>query len=487
MGKKVYLETYGCQMNVHDSEKATHVLSDLGYSQTSEPGAADLVLLNTCMVREKAARKVFARINEIKNDIRKCKVKTASDNGLPVFGVMGCVAQAEADRLFERSRDIRMVMGTQAISRLPAMIEQLEKGFDRVIDVRLSKESEFLELEAASRQTKHIAYITITEGCNKFCSFCIVPFTRGRERSRPADRIVNEARSLGEQGYQEVHLLGQNVNSYGLSGRYHGNSVSAPSAQEDGDEITFAKLLDRVASESGVPRIKYTTSYPRDFDEEIVRVMDAYENLCEWIHLPAQAGSDRVLRAMRRGYTRREYIGKIDAIKGARKDIAITGDMIVGFPGETDDDFNETMSLVAEVEYDGLYIFKYSPRPRTPAAAYADSIPEEVKTERFLRLQELQDRIQRRRYERYLGRTVEVLVEGTSSRSSSDYTGHTRCNKVVNFPIASPRGSEEFGKLVNVNITGVKSHSLYGEIAGDSGLNWKGNYGAGSQDSRSFG
>jgi tRNA-2-methylthio-N6-dimethylallyladenosine synthase len=460
MGKKVYLETYGCQMNVHDSEKATHVLSDLGYSQTSEVAEADLVLLNTCMVREKAARKVFARVNEIKNDIKKNKLKTASDNEMPVFGVMGCVAQAEADRLFERSRDIRMVMGTQAISRLPALMEQLEKGFHRVIDVRLSKEAEFLELEASSRQTKHIAYITITEGCNKFCSFCIVPFTRGRERSRPADRIVDEARALGEQGYQEVQLLGQNVNSYGLSGRYHGNP--APSTQKDGEEITFARLLDRVAAESGVPRIKYTTSYPRDFDEEIVRVMDARENLCEWIHLPAQAGSDRVLRAMRRGYTRREYFEKIDAIKGARKDIAVTGDMIVGFPGETDDDFNETMSLVAEVEYDGLYIFKYSPRPRTPAAAYTDSIAEEVKTERFLRLQELQDRIQRRRYERYLGRTVEVLVEGTSSRSPTDYTGHTRCNKVVNFPIAS----EALGKLVDVKITGVKSHSLYGEMAG---------------------
>jgi tRNA-2-methylthio-N6-dimethylallyladenosine synthase len=467
MEKKVYLETYGCQMNVHDSEKAIRMFSDLGYSQTSEVSEADIVLLNTCMVREKAARKVFARINEIKKEIRRnqprigprTEPRIGYDNGQPVFGVMGCVAQAEADRLFERSRDIKMVMGTQAISRLPALVEQLDKGFSRVIDVRLSKEAEFLELEASSRQTKHIAYITITEGCNKFCSFCIVPFTRGRERSRPADRIIGEAKALAEQGYQEVHLLGQNVNSYGLSGRYHGN----PASVETGDEITFAELLDRVAAKSGVPRIKYTTSYPRDFDEEIVRVMDAHENLCEWIHLPAQSGSDRVLRVMRRGYTRREYIEKIEAIKGARKEISITGDMIVGFPGETDDDFNETMSLVAEVEYDGLYIFKYSPRPRTPAAAYADSIPEEVKTERFLRLQELQDRNQKRRYERYLGRTVEVLAEGTSSRSPSDYTGHTRCNKVVNFPAAA----EALGKLVNVKITEVKSHSLYGEMAGN--------------------
>ncbi|MGH9879250.1 MAG: MiaB/RimO family radical SAM methylthiotransferase, partial [Nitrososphaerales archaeon] len=342
MNKKVYLETYGCQMNVHDSEKAIFMLSDLGYSQTPEAGEADLVLLNTCMVREKAARKVYARINEIKNKIKK-GASTAHGKSLPVFGVMGCVAQAEADRLFERSRDIKMVMGTQAILRLPNLMEQLEKGFDRVIDVRLSKEAEFLELHAGSRQTKYIAYITITEGCNKFCSFCIVPFTRGRERSRPADRIVDEAGALGRQGYQEVHLLGQNVNSYGLSGGYHGNL--APIGE--GAEITFARLLDRVAAESSVPRIKFTTSYPRDFDEEIVRVMDAHENLCEWVHLPAQAGSDRVLRAMRRGYTRSEYIEKIDAVRRSKKDIAVTGDMIVGFPGETDGDFNETMSLAA--------------------------------------------------------------------------------------------------------------------------------------------
>ncbi|MCI0400005.1 MAG: tRNA (N6-isopentenyl adenosine(37)-C2)-methylthiotransferase MiaB [Gammaproteobacteria bacterium] len=452
MRKKVYFETYGCQMNVHDSEKATYVLSEAGYDLAFEPAEADLVLLNTCMVREKAARKVYARINELKRELSRA----ANRPGLPIFGVMGCVAQAEADRLFERSKDIKLVVGTQAIPRLPDLVEQLENGFDRAIDVRLSKEAEFLELQAESRQTKYIAYITITEGCNKFCSFCIVPFTRGRERSRPADRIVAEAKALLEQGYCEIHLLGQNVNSYGLSGRYHGNSGPFDA---DG-EITFARLLERVAEESGIPRIKFTTSYPRDFDEEIVKVMDAHENLCEWIHLPAQAGSDRVLRAMRRGYTRREYLDKIEAIKSSKKDISITGDMIVGFPGETAEDFNETMSLVAEVGYDGLYIFKYSPRPRTPAATYTDSIPEEVKTERFLKLQELQDRIQRLRYERYLGRIVEVLVEGASSRSSSDYTGHTRCHKVVNFPIKA----EALGKLVKVRIAEVKSHSLYGEV-----------------------
>jgi tRNA-2-methylthio-N6-dimethylallyladenosine synthase len=449
--KKVYLETYGCQMNVHDSEKALNVLSGEGYSSTENPAEADLVLLNTCMVREKAARKVYTRINELKRDLRKASVE-----GGPIFGVMGCVAQAEADRLFERSQDVKIVMGTQAISRLPDLVGQLDKGFDRVIDVRLSKEAEFLELEAGARQTKHIAYITITEGCNKFCSFCIVPFTRGRERSRPAGRIVAEARALRDQGFNEVHLLGQNVNSYGLSGRYHGNSTHAG----EGEETTFARLLERVATDSGIPRIKFTTSYPRDFDEEIVNVIDAHDNLCEWVHLPVQAGSDRILRMMRRGYARADYLEKISAIKRAKKDISVTGDMIVGFPGETDDDFNETLSLAAEVEYDGLYIFKYSPRSRTPAASFTDSIPEDVKTERFMKLQELQDRVQKRRYERYLGKTVEVLVEGASSRSSSDYTGHTRCNKVVNFP----KTTNALGQLVQVKVTEVKSHSLYGEM-----------------------
>jgi tRNA-2-methylthio-N6-dimethylallyladenosine synthase len=454
MGKKFYLETHGCQMNVHDSEKAAAVLAEIGYSTTTDPLDADLILLNTCMVREKAARKVFSRINEIKKGLKQAPKESL------VFGVMGCVAQAEAERLFERSQDVRLVMGTQAIPKLPALIGQLESGFQRAIDVRLSKDAEFLELQAESRNTKHIAYITITEGCNKFCSFCIVPFTRGRERSRPADRILAEAQALAQQGYKEVHLLGQNVNSYGLSGKYHGSVAN----EEPADGVTFARLLEMVAAESGLLRIKYTTSYPRDFDEEIVRVMDEHDNLCEWIHLPAQSGSNRVLRAMRRGYTREEYLGKIDTIKTAKKDYSITGDIIVGFPGETEEDFNETMSLAAEVAYDGLYIFKYSPRSRTPAAAYSDSVPEEVKTERFMKLQELQDRIQRRRYERYLGQIVEVLVEGISSRSSSDFTGHTRCNKVVNFPASSVT----LGNLARVRITHVKHHSLYGEREGRS-------------------
>jgi len=454
MSKKLYLETYGCQMNVHDSEKATFALSQAGYELTSIPLDADLILLNTCMVREKAARKVYSRISELKHQL---KTQPVPGNSQPIFGVMGCVAQAEAERMFDRSRDIKLVLGTQAIGHLPEMVSQIEQGFPKAINVRLSKNADFFELNADVRQTEHIAYITITEGCNKFCSFCIVPFTRGRERSRPAERIVAEAKDLASQGFKEIHLLGQNVNSYGLSGRYHTNYIQESEVEH---QITFAKLLEKVALESGIPRIKYTTSYPRDFDETIIKVMDQHDNLCEWVHLPVQSGSNRILRAMRRGYTRQEYLEKIGFIKNAKKDISITGDIIVGFPGESEDDFNETLSLIGEVEYDGLYIFNYSPRPKTPAAAYTDSIPEEVKTERLMKLQELQRRIQTTRYGRYLGKSVEVLVEGFSARSDKDYFGHSRCNKVVNFPASQ----NVLGQIVNVQITDVKQNSLYGHL-----------------------
>ncbi len=460
--KKLYLETHGCQMNVHDSEKAISILAESGYEATADPLDADLVLLNTCMVREKAARKVYTRIADIRNQLRE----VTPTRQLPLFGVMGCVAQSEAERLFERSRDVRLVIGTQSVGRLPELVGQIESGFPRAIDVRLTRDAEFVDLDAGARQTPHVAFVTITEGCNKFCSFCIVPFTRGRERSRRADNIVEETRALAREGYLEVHLLGQNVNSYGLSGRFHGSfpreGTPLPAAGEG--EITFARLLDRVARESGLPRIKYTTSYPRDFDEEVLRVMDSHENLCEWIHLPAQSGSDRILRAMRRGYTAREYLAKIEAIRASQRDYAITGDIIVGFPGETEEDFARTLELVATTRYDGLYIFNYSPRPRTPAAAYEDSVPEPVKAERFLRLQELQRRVQKERYERYLDRTVEVLVEGRSARSAADLTGHTRTQKVVNFP-GDP---ELIGRLVRVRITRANPNSLYGTLIRES-------------------
>lgn len=451
--KKVYIETHGCQMNVHDTEKAADALAGIGYEAVADPLIADLVLLNTCMVREKPEQKVFKRISSLKS------VQLRSTGRSATFGVMGCVAQAEAERVFQRSKDVRLVVGTQSIGKIPELIEQLDHGFPRAIDVALTKEADFYELDAARRQTAHVAYISIIEGCNKFCSYCIVPFTRGRERSRSSDRILAEAQSLARIGFKEVHLLGQNVNSYGLSGRYRGSFPGKMGAADTG-EITFAALLELLAQESGLPRIKYTTSYPRDFDEGILHVMDQYENLCEWIHLPAQSGSDGVLKKMRRGYTKKDYLEKINFIKGARKDYAITGDIIVGFPGETEEDFLATMQMVAEVEYDGLYIFNYSPRPNTAALAYGDTISAEVKTERLMRLVELQAQIQERRYKRYLGRVVEVLVEGVSAKSQDDYMGHTRCQKTVNFS----KGECEVGALVQVRVNRIGKNSLAGEV-----------------------
>lgn len=456
MARKFYLETHGCQMNVHDSEKAFSALTAVGYEATSDPAEADLILLNTCMVREKPEQKVFKRIE----DFRHRRAAGRAGGQLPVVGVMGCVAQAEAERIFERSRDVRLVLGTQAIGKLPELLGQLEQGFSRAIEVSLSRDADFVELEAAARQHPHVAYISIIEGCNKFCSFCIVPYTRGRERSRPAARILAEAQALAREGFQEIQLLGQNVNSYGLSGRYRGN-LAAGGAAVKADELTFTQLLELLARESGVPRIKFTTSHPRDFDQEVVRVMDTHQALCEWLHLPVQSGSDRMLRAMRRGYTRADYLRKIGYVRQARRDISLTTDIIIGFPGETDEDFQDTLRLATEVGYDGMYIFNYSPRPGTPAAAYADSVPPEVKAERFRQLQEVQAAVQKPRYERYKGGIVEVLVEGTSARSASDLTGHSRCQKVVNFP-----GAESLiGKLVRVQITETRPNSLYGQLA----------------------
>ena len=438
-------------MNVHDTEKAASALAGVGYETCNDPAEADLVLINTCMVREKPEQKVFQRIDMLK------QARTSGKKA--VFGVMGCVAQAEAERIFDRNRNVNLVLGTQSIGKLPVLLGQLEQGFPRAIDVALTSNADFFELDADQRQTAYVAYISIIEGCNKFCSYCIVPYTRGRERSRPASQILAEAQSLSQQGFKEIHLLGQNVNSYGLSGKYRG-SVARGKNVTVTDEITFAALLELLALKSSMPRIKYTTSYPRDFDQEVISIMDAYDNLCEWVHLPAQSGSDRILKKMRRGYTVKEYLERITFIKSAKKDYSITGDIIVGFPGESEADFQETVQLIREVEYDGLYLFNYSPRPNTAALAYDDAIDGQVKTERLMQLVEVQRKIQQKRYERYLGRTVEVLAEGTSAKSAEEFMGHSRCQKTVNFP----KADSKLGQMVQVKIDRAGKNSLHGEI-----------------------
>jgi tRNA-2-methylthio-N6-dimethylallyladenosine synthase len=437
--RRFFIETFGCQMNVVDSEKAAALLRRLGYEWTDDPEQADLILLNTCSVREKPEEKVYTRIRQL----RRARARRV------FIGVMGCVAQLHGRRLLERVPGVDFVLGTQALAELPEVIAQLgARGESAIVRTRTPNRPEFLEISPAERRQRHVAYVTIMEGCDKFCSFCIVPFTRGRERSRSPLRILAEVRALWEAGYREVHLLGQNVNSYGLSDRIEG-----------GRRLAFPDLLRLLAEHSGLPRIKFTTSHPKDFTPEIVRAIEAYPNLCPWVHLPPQAGSDRVLARMNRGYTRADYLRRIEWIRSARREIAITGDIIVGFPGETESDFRETLRLIEEVEFDGLYVFKYSPRPGTPAARLSDQVPDEVKTERLMRVEQQQREIQLRRLQRYVGRTVEVLVEGRSAKSHMHWTGHTTDNIVVNFE--DPRENIE-GALVKVEITRANPHSLFG-------------------------
>jgi tRNA-2-methylthio-N6-dimethylallyladenosine synthase len=303
-------------------------------------------------------------------------------------------------------------------------------------------------LAPEERRRRHVAFVTIMEGCDKFCTFCIVPFTRGRERSRSPERILAEMQALAETGTKEVYLLGQNVNSYGLGRRI-----------EDQKRMSFADLLRLVAARSGIPRIKFTTSHPRDFNPQIVRAIDEWPALCPWIHLPPQAGSNRILAAMNRGYTVEDYRRTVEYIRSAHRDLSLTGDLIVGFPGETEEDFRQTVRLVEEVEFDGLYIFKYSPRPNTVSAKWPDAVSDSEKTARLQELVELQDRIQRRRWQRYLEKIVDVLVEGKSAKSNDHWSGHTTCNKVVNFSSSS---SNLDGLIVKVEVTKINPHSLFG-------------------------
>jgi tRNA-2-methylthio-N6-dimethylallyladenosine synthase len=447
VGKKVvYIETLGCQMNVADSERAATGLRAAGYELSDTPCGADFVILNTCSIREKAERKVFHRID----DIRRGRAGSQ-----PVIGLMGCVAQLEGEAIFENAPSVRMVAGTGAVERLPQLLGRIDDGEPRAIDLEGRREGESWDVSPAERRSKHVAFVPVIEGCNKFCTYCIVPYSRGRERSRPAVEIVREVRGLLEQGYGEVQLIGQNVNSYrpkvetGLEG-FRGATP-------------FARLLRAVAS-TGMPRIKFTTSFPRDFDADIVRAIEENANLCDWIHLPVQSGNDRVLRLMRRGYSVARYLEKVSAVKGARRRLALTSDIIVGFPGETAEEFEDTLRLVERCRFEGLYIFKYSERKGTPAAALHDTVAEAEKAERFQALERLQMSIQREIYQSYVGSSVEVLVEGLSARSSKDMTGHSSCNKVVNF-----RGAFDLaGKIVRVRVTEAKTHSLYGEFLGEA-------------------
>lgn len=434
--KTFYIETFGCQMNVHDSEKVIGTLVSEGYSQVDTPEEAELVLYNTCSIRDKAEQKVFSRLSSFKRDLGKGKK----------FAVLGCVAQQEGERIFEKAPHVSMVVGSASYNKLPELLVQLEAGNQRVTGLNLDTEDTF-ETPFARRDNPHRAYITIIEGCDKSCAYCVVPFTRGPERSRASESILNEARMLAESGYTEIQLLGQNVNSY---------RDPSPAG------LDFASLLEKVAQIPGLRRVRFTTSHPRDFVKEIVDVMDRNPVLCNHIHLPVQSGSSAVLNRMQRLYTRDEYMRRIEWIKNSHRNIAITTDIIVGFPGETESDFEETLSLLDEVQYDSLFSFKYSRRPNTPAIALDDHLSEEEKGRRLTILQEKQRGIQIRRNAELIGSIQEVLVEGFN-RATSQWIGRTSQNRVLNF--SHPQGEEAnlLGRYLDARVTRSGPNSLVGE------------------------
>jgi len=443
MKPRVYIETFGCQMNVADTERAATGLRASGYDLCTSVDEADVVLLNTCSVREKAEQKAYTRIGELR----------AERPGNLLVGVMGCVAQLEGEAIFAQASSVNLVIGTRATDRIPELIERARDGEKRVLDLGERGDNESWDVSPVERHSPHVAFIPIIEGCNKFCSFCIVPYSRGRERSRPASEIVAEARRLQALGYKEIHLIGQNVNSYRprVQDGLEGFSGATP----------FCRLLRAVAA-TGLPRIKFTTSFPRDFHPDIVTAIEENPNLCDWVHLPVQSGSDRILKLMRRGHKRSDYLERIQRIKNSSRRLALTSDMIVGFPGETDEDFQQTLELVKECDYDSLYIFKYSKRSGTPAAEFHDNVPETEKTARFLELEKVHRTAQEKIYRSYVGRKLSVLAERQSSRSEEDLSGHSTCHKVVNF-----RGDGTLeGEIVDVLVTAAKTNSLYGTLVG---------------------
>ena len=436
---KVHIETFGCQMNISDTERVSTQLTRAGYELSDSHSDADVILINTCSVRARAEQKVFTRVGEIRS----------SRGRNPLIGILGCVAQLEGTSIFDHAPSVSLVAGTRAADRVPELIERALDGEKRLVDLGERGEDKGWDVSPVERHSKHVAFIPIIEGCNKFCTYCIVPYSRGRERSRPAGEVIEEIYKLQDLGYKEVHLIGQNVNSYrpktdlGLD-NYKGATP-------------FSRLLRAVAS-TKMPRIKFTTSFPRDFHRDIVDAIDENENLCNWVHLPVQSGNDRVLKLMRRGYKVSDYVTRIESIKNARRCISLTSDVIVGFPGEMRHEFDDTKALVEQCQYDGLYIFKYSERKGTPASLLSDGVSEKEKSDRFETLEALQKGLQKQIYSDYVGRVLSVLVEGESARSSSDLTGHSTCNKVVNFT-----GDKELlGRIANIRITEAKANSLYG-------------------------
>ena len=434
-GKSFFIETFGCQMNSHDAEKVAGVFLSRGYRPAQSIAEADVLLYNTCSIREKAAQKVFSRLGAWRG---------IADG--KIIAVIGCLAQQEGEEIFERAPWVSLVCGSASYRKLPQLISELESGGRRVTGLDLDTDETF-ETEITRRDNPLRAYITIIEGCDYACSYCVVPHTRGPERSRSSEAVLAEARRLAEAGYTEIQLLGQTVNSY-----------RDPSPTN----LTFANLLRGVAAIDGIRRIRFTTSHPNDFRRDIVEAIDTTPALCDHIHLPVQSGSTRILKAMRRTYTRDQYLEKISWIRAARRPISVTTDIIVGFPGETESDFEQTLTLLGEVGYDGVFSFTYSPRPNTDATSMADAIPEEEKARRLAVLQDRQRQMQLARNEKLVGSQFEVMVD-THHAARSQWAGRTTQNFIVNF--SSPY-SNLLGEYVQTRITRAAPYSLVGEHVG---------------------
>ena len=452
MAKTLHIKNYGCQMNVYDATRMADVLAPLGYRHVDEPGEADLVILNTCHIREKAAEKIYSELGRL----RSLKT-TRSEAGTPMMiGVAGCVAQAEGAEMLRRAPYVDMVFGPQTYHRLPEMVARAhrESGAGRgIVDTDFPVEPKFDSLPDAASQGPS-AFLTVQEGCDRFCAFCVVPYTRGAEFSRPVADVVREARILIDGGAREITLLGQNVNAY------HGRSPA-------GGEWRLAALIEELAELPGLWRLRYTTSHPRDMTPDLIDVHGTVDKLMPYLHLPVQSGADGVLAAMNRQHTADDYFAIIDSLRAARPDIALSSDFIVGHPGETDEDFEATLALVERVQYAQAYSFKYSPRPGTPASAMDDAVPEDLKSARLARLQDLLNAQQRAFNEDFAGRTVPVLLD-RRGRGDRQLAGRSPWMQAVHvdFPDAAVAGAA-FGSVVDVRVTGAHPNSLAAVPAAD--------------------
>jgi tRNA-2-methylthio-N6-dimethylallyladenosine synthase len=431
--RNVHIITYGCQMNEHDSEQMAGLLRAAGYSMTEHPENADVVLLNTCSIREKAEHKLYSRLGKL----RALKQK----NPEMIIGVCGCVAQQEKDRIFTQVSYVDLVLGTKAISRLPLLLDSLEYR-PKALDI---KEYAWDNDVPPVRECPFKAYITIMRGCDNFCAYCVVPYTRGREESRSSAEILHEARQLAEDGVVEVTLLGQNVSSY---------------TDPTGEVASFPKLLEALHAVEGIKRLRFITAHPKDLSHELVATMAALPRVCEHFHLPCQAGSDNVLKLMNRCYTREWYLSRVEMLRNAMPRIAITTDIIVGFPGETEEDFQQTLSLLEEIRYDGIFAFKYSDRPNAKASTLPNHVPDEEKSERLQRVLHLQTQINYEKHTALVGEYVEVLPETVNPRFPDTLTGRTQTNHVITFPA----NANVLGQFVSVEITDAYPFRLAGKM-----------------------